>query len=131
MKTIFLVISIILGTAFSSFSQDELKTCVEKIKTGKFKSIGSEDGSYITRTQKEQYEYIKITETTVVASVKWTSDTEYEMKIKKLIHYSGRALKKGDKLKVKVIECNGNTFKCMVWFKNENLGEIEYEVLKN
>lgn len=131
MKNILLVIGVLIGTSFGSFAQDDLKTCVEKIKTGKFKSIGSEDGSYITRTQKVQYEFIKSTETTVVASVKWTSDTEYEMKVTKLIHYSGKALKKGDKLKVKVIECSGTNFTCMVWFKNENLGEIEYEILEN
>lgn len=134
MKRFILVITIIFGTAFSSFSQDSLKTCVEKIKTGKFKSVGAEVGSFISRTSKEQFEFIKETQTTVISSVRWISDTEYELKIKKLINYPFSMLKKGDIMLVKVIECNETTFKCRVWFKKKNfdeiIGEIEYEILE-
>lgn len=115
----------------SGLAQNDLNTCASQVKTGKFKSIGKNTGSQITRTEKEQVEFILKTQTTIISSVKWVSDTEYILKIKKLINCEPGLIKKGIKLYVKIIACDETTFKCSVTYDGNNVGEIEYQILTN
>lgn len=131
MKKIILSFLVLIAFTFSGLGQNELNTCASKVKTGKFKSIGKNAGSQITRTEKEQVEFILETQSTIISSVKWVSDTEYILKIKKLINCQPGPIKKGIKLYVKIIDCTETTFKCAVTYEGKEIGEIEYQILSN
>ncbi len=129
MKKIILSFLVLIAFTFSGLAQNDLNTCASKVKTGKFKSIGKNTGSQITRTEKEQVEFILETQSTITSSVKWVSDTEYILKIKKFFNCEPGPLKKGDKIYVKIIACDATSYKCEVTFEGSMIGEIEYQIL--
>jgi len=131
MNRIILSFFVLIAFTFSGLTQEELVTCAGKVKTGNFKSIGKNAGSQITRTENEQIEFILASQSTIISSVKWISETEYILKIKKLINCEPGAIKKGIKLYVKIISCDETTFKCSVRYEGNNVGEIEYQILSN
>ena len=124
MKTILTVLFSSLFLSFTASSQSS--ECLDKIKTGKFKYMASGAVIEVTRTKTKQIETFNNGKSKVISKIKWISDTECILTFEKEINAPG-CLKKGDKMKMTILECDGNEY--LVSVTSENCGNVEITVI--
>lgn len=106
--------SIILSLTFLflaslAFAQD--KVDYSKFRTGTFSYPGQEEDVIITWTKHKQIEVYNGGESKLILKVEWLNDSTYLLTHKKSINAPG-CLDKGDWIKTKITQVNGNRYLC-------------------
>jgi hypothetical protein len=120
-----LTILFFLMVSASAFSQE--KACLDDIRTGRFQHTSELGTSIIWRREKEQLE--KFGSSMIICKVKWISDSEYVLRVKKTANCPP-VLKKGDKIHVKITDCTQTTYRCNITFSNGHIENIEYTIIR-
>lgn len=100
-------------------------SCIETIKTGKFYiEVQPGDTLFIERTETEQIETYKNGK--LYCDLKWTGSNEYVLTFKKCDEPG--CLKKGDKMKITILECDEKSYKAKI--ASKNCGSLEVTIMK-
>ncbi|MFZ5553866.1 MAG: hypothetical protein ACOZCO_12190 [Bacteroidota bacterium] len=85
--------------------------CHKKFHTGHYTLQGQEGKYKLVRVEGMQTEIFNDSKSKIISDMKWISDTEYHLTLKKLTNVAG-CLKKGDVVKVKIVSCEGSKITC-------------------
>lgn len=114
---------LLLFCAINVISISQTKNCLDNIKTGTFYYDSHGKKVIVKRTKRKQIEYYNNGNSKIVNRIEWVSDTEYILTFVKEKNSPG-CLKKGDRMKITILECNENTYKAKIESKNCGNGEV-------
>jgi hypothetical protein len=122
-----LFLSLLLnGLSLISFGQN--KDCLKSMRTGKFTYAGRNgEGIEILRSKGEQVELTNNGRSKLILSIDWRAEDIYVLTLKKIVNNQG-CLNPGDWIRVKIIACEGTSYKAK--FDSERCGSGESVFVK-
>ena len=128
MKTILITLCLSVISISKVFAQSSTE-CLKNIKTGTFSHTDENGKTIIIREEKLQTEHMAANGGgTIVSKVKWLSEDEYELTIKKVIDLDPPILKKGMKIRAKITQCNESSYTCTVNFMGILMEGVKYKI---
>lgn len=118
-------------SSFHFFGQKVDLFCLQNIRVGTFITNQNNSESTIVRTKKKQIEYFNNGKSKVVSKLTWTDEENYTLTIVKCINCPDIPVcQKGSVLKVRIIECEGDRFKCKIQLTSEMSLVVVYKMVK-
>ena len=127
MKQIVITLTILISlTIITSYTYND-NDCYEDIRTGKFYFVQDNgDTLFIERTKKKHIETFNNKKSKLVCNIKWTSYNEFTLVLKSIDEPG--CLNKGDKMYVKILECDTQSYKAKI--TSEDCGSAEVTIMK-
>ena len=125
-RTYFLSFILLFSLSYTvsyAFGQSE---CYERIKKGEFRRVSLSDTSIVIREESYQEEIFNHGESRIGSSIKWISDTKYELKLIGKENVSDVTPPIGSVLLVEITACTEEYFECLIYYKNKEIGTSKY-----